>query len=155
MLALAGFGTLRLSAGFLPSEDRPIAALLGITSYYLNVLALLRFAMAELMAAALLPLALFAYLSVLQRLRAREPMRKGCKELALLSVLLAAVWSSDAPAALALAYVLAFTTCVESALQRNVRPLLALLAAEATGLGLSAWYLLPAMLARHQIASDS
>jgi hypothetical protein len=155
MLALAGFGTLRLSAGFLPAEDRPIAALLGITSYYLNVLALVRFAMAELMAAALLPLVLLAYLNMLARWRERNSVRTDSRDMALLAVLLAAIWISDAPAAVALAYVLTFTTAIEAMWQRSFRPLLTLLAAEATGLALSAWYLLPALLARYQISSDA
>jgi hypothetical protein len=147
VMVLAGVSMLALGKELLPPADRVKAALLYMTSYYLIVAGLLRFAVAELLTAALLPLVVLFYLRLLRGGR----MKDG----AALSVALAATWMTDAPAAVVVFYGLLLTCLVDAAVRRSVRSLVAFAVAEVGALLLSAWYMLPALAAKRQIAAAS
>jgi uncharacterized membrane protein len=148
VLVVAGWAMLRLANEVLSQADCRPAALLYVTSYYLLVVALLRFAMGELLAVALLPLVvLFVRVLRLEGSRWRD--------LAGLAMALAGVWVSDVPASLAAFYVLAAVALVECIRRRKVTPLLMLGAAETGAVGLVGCYMVPAMLERGKIGATN
>ncbi len=135
-LTAAGFSMYRLLREWLPTSD----ALFGAAFYALNPYHLLivywRSAFAELLAAVLLPLLLLALLGI---------RNSGARPVLGLSLVLAAAWLTNAPAALMIHYSAAGLGLLIAIHERSWRPLLRLAFAIALGLGLASFYLFPAI----------
>jgi hypothetical protein len=143
---LAGFSMYLLSGLFLPERDRLKAAVLYCLSYYLLISASKHFAMAELLTDAFLPIICFFFLKVL--------FEEKLSAFIGLTVCLALSWQTDIPAAVDIGYTLFIGACIYLAWKGRIRPFLMYLGAQVLSLLLSAWYLLPAFLAKKQIGSD-
>ena len=135
-LAAAGLSMFRLLREWLPASD----ALFGAAFYALNPYHVLivywRSAFAELLAAVLLPLLLLALLGL---------RSSGVRPVLGLSLVLAAAWLTNAPAALMIHYSAAGLGLLIAIHERSWRPLLRLAFAIALGLGLASFYLFPAI----------
>ncbi len=135
-LTLAGFSMYRLARAWLPAPDALFAAAFYAANPYHLLIVYWRSAFAELLAAALLPLLLLAIL----RLRAPGP-----RPVLEMSLVLAAAWLTNAPAALMIHYSAAGLGMLLAIHQRSWRPLLRLAVAIALGFGLASFYMLPAI----------
>jgi 6-pyruvoyl-tetrahydropterin synthase related domain len=117
-----------------PATAAACAVLYAINPYHL-VIVYYRSDFAELLASAFFPLALcFA-------------IRVGLGEwrsITRLALIFAAVWLSNAPAAVVLSYSLALLLVVMAVIKRSVRPLFHGAAGLATGLAFAAFYIVPA-----------
>jgi hypothetical protein len=138
-LTLAGASTYRLTREWLPRKESLWAAALYISNPYSLIVLCHRSAFAELLASSLLPLA------VLYALRISRPNGAGrLLDIARLAFVVAAIWLADAPAAVVAGYALALLVGVAALERRALAPLLSGAAAGALGLGLAAFYLVPA-----------
>lgn len=135
-LTLAGFSMYRLAREWMPASDALFAAAFYAVNPYHLLIVYWRSAFAELLAAALLPLLLLAIL------RLQEP---GARPVLGLSLVLAAAWLTNAPAALMIHYSAAGLGMLLAIHRRSWRPLLRLAFAVALGLGLACFYMLPAI----------
>ena len=134
-LTLAGVSMYRLAREWVPAQDALFAAALYAVNPYHLLIVYWRSAFAELLAAALLPLLL------LRILRLNQP---GFRPVLWLSLILAAAWLTNAPAAVMIHYSAAGLAAVLAALERSWRPLTRTALAVALGAGLAAFYLIPA-----------
>jgi hypothetical protein len=134
-LTLAGVSMYRLAREWVPAQDALFAAALYAVNPYHLLIVYWRSAFAELLAAALLPLLL------LRILRLNQP---GFRPVLWLSLILAAAWLTNAPAAVMIHYSAAGLAAVLAALERSWRPLTRTVLAVALGAGLAAFYLTPA-----------
>ncbi len=135
-LTLAGLSMYRLAREWLPAPDALFAAAFYAANPYHLLLVYWRSAFAELLAAALLPLLVVAVL------RVREP---GIRPVLWLSLVLAAAWLANAPAALMIHYSAVGLAVVLAMHEESSRPVLRVSLAVALGLGLASFYLLPAI----------
>ncbi len=143
---VSGLSMLKLARSLQP-ERATRSALLYITSYYIVITIIMRYAIGELFVAAVLPLI------VLYALRL---FTTGHRYISLtLTLLLAFTWLTNVPSALVVFYILLFASMVLSATQRSPRPLLVYLLAQALAIGLAAWYLVPAAMANAQLTTTS
>jgi len=117
-----------------------IAVFYAVNPYHL-VIVYWRSAFAELLASCLVPLLL---LLVLKAADATDK-RAGLRAILPLSVVLAAAWLTNAPAAVMIHYSLALLLVLLAWQQRSPRLLLVGAGAAALGAGLAAFYLLPAI----------
>jgi hypothetical protein len=120
----------------LPTRDALVAGVLFALNPYHLVIVYWRSDFAELLASALIPLA------VLFAMRTATAPRRGFLPLALVS---AAVWLSNAPAAVVVTYTIALILAVLAARERSARPLIYGAGALALGWAAAALYILPAM----------
>jgi len=134
-LTLAGLSMYRLAQEWLPAQDALFAAALYAVNPYHLLIVYWRSAFAELLAAALLPLLL------LRILRLNEP---GFRPVLWLSLILAAAWLTNAPAAVMIHYSAAGLAAVLAVLERSWRPVMRTALAVALGAGLASFYLIPA-----------
>lgn len=134
-LILAGLSMWRLAREWLSGPQAAAAALFFAVNPYHLVIVYYRSDFAELLASALLPLMIWGALHVLQ---------DGWRAVAPLAVVFAAIWLSNAPAAVISTYSLALLLAVGCVLRRTARPLVPGGAAMAAGLGLAAFYIVPA-----------
>jgi len=136
---ISGFGLLRRTTGAV----RP--ALFGAVAYAANPYALLviylRSDFAELLATAFFPLLFLAGLRVSGLLKETLPGSKATVQFALL---FAAVWLSNAPAGVLASYGLAFLFLWAGIAQKRIQPVLRGASGLALGLGLAAFYIVPA-----------
>lgn len=120
-------------------------ALLGVVAYAANPYALLviytRSDYAELLATSFYPLLLLAALRLCGFLHSEASLRKTLVQFA---ALLAAVWLSNAPAGVLASYSLALLFLWAAVTKRSVQPALLGSGGFAFGLGLAAFYLVPA-----------
>src|ERR1700739_4608363 len=135
-----------LSAYFLLRRlAAPRAAMLGGACYVINPNALLmtyiRSDFAEQLACALFPLLLLAALRLCEYLDDSPPKRSS---VALFAIPFAGVWLSNAPAGVIASYSLALLFAWAALTQRSWRILLRGIAGLALGLGLAAFYIVPA-----------
>ena len=135
-LTLAGAAMYRLAREWLAAPDALFAAAFYAVNPYHLVIVYWRSAYAELLAAALLPLLL------LSLLRLKQP---GVRPVLFLSLILAAAWLTNAPAAVMIHYSAAGLAVLVAARERSWRPLLRTALAVALGAGLASFYLLPAL----------
>jgi hypothetical protein len=135
-LTLAGVSMYRLAREWVPAQDALFAAALYAVNPYHLLIVYWRSAFAELLAAALLPLLL------LRILRLNQP---GFRPVLWLSVILAAAWLTNAPAAVMIHYSAAGLAAVLAVLERSWRPLARTALAVAVAAGLAAFYLIPAV----------
>ncbi len=144
---IAGFSMYRLSSLLLPERERLKAAALYCLSYYLLISASKHFAIAELLTDAFLPILCFFFLKVL--------FREQFSAFVGLAIGLALAWQTDIPAAVDIAYTFFLGACIFLWQTRKTRAFLMYLGAQVLALLLSAWYILPAFLAKRLIGSDS
>src|SRR5689334_5175169 len=134
-LSLGGYSMYHLAREWLPPREAIAAAVLYVVNPYHVVVVYWRSAYAELLADALFPLLL------LWVLRARQDPRRA---LVPLSFALAAIWLSNAPAAVIATYSVVLLALVLWIVTQNWRVLGAAGAAIAMALGLAAFYIIPA-----------
>jgi len=153
---LLGGLAMYLAAGALLRErDRLPAAALYMLSPYLIATALVRFAAAELLVMAWLPLILLRLHQTLWPTPAEDAAPPSARPVLRLALLLALTWITDIPAALVLFYGLFASALVCAWLQRSANPLLRLGLANALAAALAAFYLLPAFTEQHWISSSA
>jgi hypothetical protein len=138
-LILSGVSMWRLAREWLPSSQAIAAAVLFVVNPYQLVVVYYRSDFAELLASALFPLLVLGALRVI-----RDGWGRSWHGIPFLAVAFAAIWLSNAPAAVIATYSLALLLVVGCALQRNFRPLIDGGTAMAFGFGFAAFYILPA-----------
>lgn len=135
-LTLAGVAMFTLAREWLPEIDAMAAGVLFALNPYHLVIVYWRSDFAELLGSALTPLV------VLFTMRTATAPRRGFVPLALVT---AAVWLSNAPAAVVVTYTIALILVMVAAQQRSARPLIYGGGALALGLAAAAFYIMPAM----------
>jgi hypothetical protein len=156
-LVISGLSMYAASKAFVAERDRLPAAILYMLGPYTVTVSLIRFAAAELLVQAWLPLiALFFYKAVwnpaAERPRSRPASRRP---IVLLGLLLGLSWLTNIPASIVLLYSLGAAAVVGAILRRSVLPLLRLALAEAIALALAAFHLLPVWSERNWIHTDA
>jgi hypothetical protein len=134
-LVLAGSAMCRFAREFLPSQEAAAAAVIYTVNPYFLVVVYYRSDFSELLAGAFFPVMLLGALQV---------ARKGWSGVPLLAAVFAAVWLSNAPAAVISTYSLSLLLAVYCLHQRSMKPLLTGAAAMLLGFGLAAFYIVPA-----------
>ncbi len=134
-LIAAGMAMWKLARGWLDSPQAEAAAVFFAINPYNLVIVYYRSDYAELLAIALLPLLVLYALRVMQ---------EGAKHIPMLALAFAAIWLSNAPAAVIATYSLSLILVVGCVLQRGIRPLLRGGIAMVCGFGLASFYILPA-----------
>jgi hypothetical protein len=134
-LLLAGLSMWRLAQEALASPDARLAGVLYAVNPYHLVMVYDRSAFGELLAAALLPLLLWAALRVIGG---------DWRHVPALAVALASIWLANLPAAVIATYGLVAAMATGSVLKRSARPLVLGFSAATGGLALAGFYLLPA-----------
>jgi hypothetical protein len=134
-LLLAGMAMFRLGCEWLaPGEAIPAAIFFAVNPYHLLVI-YYRSDFSELIASALFPLLVLCALRI---------GRDGVAAMAPVSLVFAAIWLSNAPEAVLASYSLALLLAVVCIARKTGRPLAPGAAAITVGLGLAAFYILPA-----------
>ena len=150
-LAAAGLSTRALALKFLPGPSATLSGVLASATPYALFTAYERTAFAELAAASLIPLLLlFAWRQ--SDSRPTQTLSPGSYSLltafngsaALLALTLAAIWLTNAPAGVMGSYLLAFIAIAAALIHRLWWPILRAAVAAPIGIGLSAFYLVPA-----------
>jgi hypothetical protein len=137
VLTAAGCSMFVLARNWLPRRDAVFAAALYAVNPYHLVIVYWRSAFAELMASVWLPLLLLFVL----RLVRNEERRKAMLGL---SLVLAGVWLTNAPAAVMINYSLVLLVCVVALIRRAPKVLLFGAAACVLGIALAGFYVAPA-----------
>jgi hypothetical protein len=139
VLVLAGFSFFYMAREFL--DDR--ASLLGAFAYIVNPYNLsvlyVRCAFAEFLAAGLFPLLVLSIFRL---------NTKGKRSIAVLAVCVAAFWLTNIPAAVIASYLAAVVIVVLALVRKSKSLLLRFVVAEVLGVGMAAFYLLPARAER-------
>lgn len=135
VLTASGLSLFAVARRWLPPRDALFAAAFYAANPYHLLVVYWRSAYAELLAGALLPLLLLLVLNL---------DAGGRRVMLLLSLVIAAVWLTNAPSAVMATYSLALLLAVVAWLHKSFRILLAGSAALALGLLLAAFYVLPA-----------
>jgi len=136
VLVAAGVSMFVLARRWLSRRDAIFAAVLYAVNPYHLVIVYWRSAFAELLASCLVPLLLLLILKAAD---------EGWRTLAPLSLVLAAAWLTNAPAAVMIHYSLALLVLILAWQRRSARILVVGAAAVALGACLAAFYLLPAI----------
>jgi hypothetical protein len=136
VLTLAGMSMFVLARRWFDPRDAIFAAVLYAVNPYHLVIVYWRSAFAELLASCLLPLLLWLVLKAVDGER---------RVILPLSLVMAAAWLTNAPAAVMIHYSFALLLVVFAWQKRSARPLLVGAAAVAIGACLAAFYLLPAI----------
>jgi hypothetical protein len=134
-LLLAGYSMWRFAREWLSPREAAAAAVLYAVNPYHLIIVYYRSDFAELLASALLPLALCGMVRLL---------REGWRSLQFLAVPFALIWLANAPAAVLATYSLMLLFFVASIFRRSLRPLLLGGVSMAAGFGLAAFYIFPA-----------
>lgn len=142
VLTAAGCSMFVLARSRLPLWDAVFAAALYAVNPYHMLIVYWRSAFAELMASVWLPLLLFFVLRL---------EREGRKAMLWLSLVLAGVWLTNAPAAVMANYSMVLLVGVVAVVRRSPKVILHAAAACALGLGLAAFYVLPAAYEEHWV----
>jgi hypothetical protein len=135
-LTMAGMSMFVLARRWFDQRDAIFAAMLYAINPYHLVIVYWRSAFAELLASCLLPLLLWLVLKAVDGER---------RVILPLSLVMAAAWLTNAPAAVMIHYSFALLLVVFAWQKRSARPLLVGAAAVAIGACLAAFYLLPAI----------
>ena len=142
VLAGGGMAMWKLAREWLPGRYPIVAALLFEVNPYHLVIVYYRSDFAELLALAVLPLAIRGALHV-----ARGEWRSA----PLLALAFAGIWLSNAPAAVIVTYALPLLLIVLSAMRRSLMPFVGGAASMIGGFGLAAFYILPAAWERRWV----
>jgi hypothetical protein len=153
-LLLSGFAMWRLARESFPDSQAIAAALIYVVNPYQLVVVYYRSDYAELLASALFPLLVLGALRMVrsssrqnnsdQNNSQQNDSRQNWAGVPPLALVFAAIWLSNAPAAVIATYSLVLLLVVGCVQQRNLRPLIPGVAAMAIGFGLAAFYILPA-----------
>ncbi len=141
-LVLGGFNFFSLCREFFDDRSSLVAAFAFVINPYNLFVLYLRCAMAEFLAAALFPLLILA----VYRLD-----RKGKRGVAVLALWVGVFWLTNIPAAIIANYLAALMVLALALIRKSKSLLGRFVAAEALGVGLAAFYLLPARLERFLI----
>jgi len=133
----AGMAMWKLARECLSGPQSAAAAVLYAMNPYHLVIVYYRSDFAELMAAALLPLLVWAALRVVRD-------GDGWRGVPILSVIFAAIWLANAPGGVIATYSLALIVAIGCVLRASLRPALTGATGTAAGFGLAAFYILPA-----------
>jgi hypothetical protein len=136
VLVAAGVSMFVLARRWVGRRDAIFAAVLYAVNPYHLVIVYWRSAFAELLASCLVPLLLLLVLKAAD---------EGWRVLAPLSILLAAAWLTNAPAAVMIHYSLALLVLILAWQRRSARILIVAAAAVVLGACLAGFYLLPAI----------
>jgi len=152
-LVLSGLAMHAASKPFVAERDRLPAAILYMLGPYTITTSLVRYAAAELLVQAWLPLiALYFYEAVwVSRTEASGHLLARRRAFVLLGLLLGLSWITNIPASIVLLYSLVTAAMLCALLQRSLNPLLRILLAEALAASLAAFYLLPAWAERNWV----
>jgi hypothetical protein len=142
VLVLAGMAMWKCASEWLDPSSTLIASVLYTLNPYLIVTAYRRTNYAELLATALFPLLVWAGIQIGRDTR---------KMVLPLSIVLAAIWLSDLPAAVIATYCVALFLFLISLMQRSLRPLLYGTLAICGGFGSAAFFILPAAWERRWV----
>ena len=140
-LLAMGAASYKMACEWMPPATATIAACFYIISPYIFFVIYERSACAELLAAAWLPLL------VLYALRDKPSMPQ-------LALIIAALWLTDAPAAVMGCYALAVIALIASVVQHRWALLTRAASAVALGLGLAAVYIIPAIYEQRWVEID-
>ena len=135
VLIVAGMSMWRFAREWLRGPQANLAAVLYAANPYQLVIVYYRSAFGELLAAALLPLLIWAAL---------RTIRGEWRKVPILALVFAVVWLSNAPAAVIATYSLAVVIVTGCMLRRSLWPLIPSGSAMVAGLGLAAFYTVPA-----------
>ena len=144
-LVLAGYSMWRFARDYLPPEQAAGAAVLYAVNPYALVTVYYRSDFAELLANAIFPLFLWATL---------RAACDGWRSVPRMAVLFAAVWLSNAPAAVLATYSVALIAFVLFLGRHQAKPLFICGAGMAAGFGLAAFYILPAAYEQRWVQID-
>ncbi len=134
-VVLAGVSMFQFAREWLAPGTAIAAAVFYAANPYHLVVIYYRSDFAELLASAVLPLAVLLAIRV---------GRGGARNIASLALVFAFIWLSNAPAAVVISYSLAVVVLVESVVRKSPRTLLRGAAGLGCGLGLAAFYIVPA-----------
>src|SRR5580700_10447534 len=134
VLVAAGASMFLLARQWLHRRDATFAAVLYAANPYHVVIVYWRSAFAELLVSALLPLLLLVLL---------RPEKNNRTTVLSLSLIMAAAWLTDIPAAVMLTYSLALMLVVAAVVHRSARPLAIGAISVLLGLALAAFYVVP------------
>ncbi len=155
-LGLAGIFMHRLARSWMSAEASLAAALIYMTSPYQLVDVYVRSPSAELLAVAILPLAILCVLNCApgEHTDAREPDRARWRNIGLLSIAYAAIWFTNAPMSVVASYALAFLLMILAIRRRSFTPLLTGGAGLALGLMLASVYIVPATFEQRWVSIE-
>jgi hypothetical protein len=134
-LVLAGLTMWRLAREWVTGPQAAAAAVFFAVNPYHLVVVYYRSDFAELLASALFPLMIWAAIRI---------VREGWHGVPPLAVVFAAIWLSNAPAAVISTYSLVLICAVGCSARHSLRPLIPTATAMAAGFGLGAFYIVPA-----------
>jgi hypothetical protein len=134
-LVVAGMSMWKLAREWLPAPQATLAAIFFAVNPYNLAMVYYRSDYAELLAAALLPLLVWAALHAL---------REEWRYVPLLAAVFAAIWLCNAPEGVIATYAVGMLVILGCVLRRSARPLLPGGFAMAGGFALAAFYILPA-----------
>ncbi|HEX4075183.1 MAG TPA: hypothetical protein VHX49_07275, partial [Candidatus Acidoferrales bacterium] len=138
----AGMSMRKLAGEWLDGPQLTVAAVLYAVNPYQLVMIYYRSDFAELLAGTLFPLVLWGAVRI---------SRGEWRKVPLLAVVFAGVWISNAPAAVMATYSLALAIAVGCVVRRSLQPLILGATAMAGGIGLAAFYILPAAWEQHWV----
>jgi hypothetical protein len=144
-LVLAGYSMWRFAREYLSRGQATGAAVLYVVNPYHLVMVYYRSDFAELLASAIFPLILWGTVRAL---------RDGWRRMPELAFPFAAMWLTNAPAAVLATYSVALIVFISFLLLRKVRPLIVGGSAMAAGFGLAAFYILPAACEQRWVQID-
>jgi hypothetical protein len=144
VLLLSGFAMWRLARESLPDSEAIAAALIFVVNPYQLVVVYYRSDYAELLASSLFPFMVLGALRVVRSNPAPGDSRKSWTGVPLLALAFAAIWLSNAPAAVIATYSVVLLLTIGCLERKNFWPLIPGAAAMAIGFGLAAFYILPA-----------
>ncbi len=144
VLLLSGFAMWRLARESLPDSQAIAAALIFVVNPYQLVVVYYRSDYAELLASSLFPFMVLGALRVVRTEPKPSDTRQGWTGVPLLALAFAAIWLSNAPAAVIATYSVVLLLVVGCLERKTFRPLIPGAAAMALGVGLAAFYILPA-----------
>ena len=144
VLLLSGFAMWRLARESLPDSQAIAAALIFVVNPYQLVVVYYRSDYAELLASSLFPFMVLGALRVVRTEPKPSDTRQGWTGVPLLALAFAAIWLSNAPAAVIATYSVVLLLVVGCLERKDFRPLIPGAAALALGVGLAAFYILPA-----------
>jgi hypothetical protein len=161
-LVLSSLSMHRLAGDWTPPGAAVAAALFYAANPYQLLVIYLRSDFAEMLASAILPLAVFYALrcsAASQKANARAIPAPELKDAMCLALVYALIWLSNAPAAVISSYALALLVIVSAISRRSIKPLLWGFAGLGTGLMMAAFYIVPAAYERNwvnisQVLSD-
>jgi uncharacterized protein (TIGR03382 family) len=141
-LVLAGMSMWVLAREWLPPPQAVVAALLYAVNPYNLVIVYYRSDFAELLAGALFPLLIWGVL---------RAIAGEWRSVSWLAAIFAAIWLTNAPAAVIATYSMVLMISVGCIARKNLRPLLLGASAMAGGFALAAFYILPAASERQWV----